>query len=236
MLNKRERNRIYQVIAKYEYDPAEFDLDDNGNEAVVTHSSGSTFKYSSVTETLPDEILKQFGISDTMYEFRFNVVDGTSSTGRASLANVTTLYMPDWLKEIRLTVGVPDYWEEMKLRRQLLAEIQREPGNTPFTQDEQKQIAAQLQEITKQLKEQFELTNEQIERIEEWRDDAAEASTRMGRKDWLIYFLGSITALIITATVTGGVGEHIFNMVIQGIAHLFTGGSEPPQIPPQILA
>jgi hypothetical protein len=51
---------------------------------------------------------------------------------------------------------VPDFWEELKSRRQLLAEIQQESGNTPFTFVEQRQIAAQLEEIKRQVREQFE--------------------------------------------------------------------------------
>ena len=87
-----------------------------------------------------------------------------------------------------------------------------------------------MQEIKKQVKEQFTLSNEQIERVEESLDELVEAGKRMGRKDWLIYFLGTITALIIAATVTAGVGEQISAMVIHGLIHLFTGGSEPPRI------
>jgi hypothetical protein len=107
--------------------------------------------------------------------------------------------------------------------------------NTPFTEDEQRQIAAQLQKVRKQIGEQFELTGEQLEQINEKLDEATEASTRMGRKDWLIYTLGTITALIITATVAAPVGEHIFNLIIHALGHLFTGGREPPQIPPQVI-
>jgi hypothetical protein len=102
--------------------------------------------------------------------------------------------------------------------------------NTPFTQAEQEQIAAQLREIKKQVKEQFALSHEQVERLDEELDEVAEASKRMGRKDWIIYFLGTIIALIITATVTAGVGEQISVMVIHGLIHLFTGGSGPPRI------
>ena len=50
-----------------------------------------------------------------------------------------------------------------------------------------------------------------MEQVEEKLDEAAEASSRMGRKDWFIYFLGTVTALIITSTVAAGVGEHIFS-------------------------
>jgi hypothetical protein len=120
----------------------------------------------------------------------------------------------------------------MQRGRELIAGIQRtDSGNTRFTQDERSRIEAQLQGIAKQLKAQFVLTNEQADRIDEWRDEVVEASERMGRKDWLIYLLGTITALTIAATVPAGVGEHIFTMVIHALGHLFTGGSEPPQVP-----
>jgi hypothetical protein len=201
----------------------------------VTHNSGSVFEFS--LRVTNDSLLKEFTIDDTRYEYKFSVVEGNSETGStSSIKLVSTLYVPKWLAEIRLTVGVPDYWDEMKRGRQLLAESQKDARNTPFTQDEQRQIAAQSQEMKKQVRAQFELTSEQMALVDEKLDDAAEASKRMGRKDWLIYFLGTITALIITTTVTAGVGEHIFNVVIHGLANLFTGGSEPPQIPPGILA
>lgn len=109
----------------------------------------------------------------------------------------------------------------------------QEKANTPFTRDEQGQIAAQVLAIKRQLAEQFELSSEQIAQVDEKLDEVAEAGTRMARKDWLVYFLGTVTALIITATVTAGVGEHIFTMVIHALGHLFTGGSAPPQIPPR---
>jgi hypothetical protein len=119
----------------------------------------------------------------------------------------------------------------MRRTRELITDVQQaDTSNTSFTQDERRQITAQLQEITKHLKEQFELTKEQAERVDEWREEVVEASNRMGRKDWIIYLLGTITALTVAATVPAGVGEHIFTMVIHALGYLFTGGSEPPQI------
>jgi hypothetical protein len=91
-------------------------------------------------------------------------------------------------------------------------------------------FVAQLQVIKRSVAEKFELTNEQIAHIDERLDEAAEASKRMGRKDWLLLFGGTVFNLIVTDTVTPGVAGHIFTMVVQGIAHLFGGG------PPQILA
>jgi len=137
----------------------------------------------------------------------------------------------EWGNEVKLIADTPDLWAEMRRNRELIAGIQQaDSDNTPFTEDEQGKIEARLQAITKQLKEQFELTKEQEERIDEWHDDVVEASTRMGRKDWFIYLLGTVTAVAIAATVPAGAGEHILAMVIHALGYLFTGGAEPPQI------
>ncbi len=211
--NKLERNKVYEAIRLNGVDPTECNLTLTDDEAVIAHNSGLVFRIAKTARR--------------SYKITTIVEDGpTLTTTIGGYADVAA-YIGRWASDI----AAPGLWAEMQRNRELITNIQREgTNNTPFTQDEQKQIAAQLQVITKQLKEQFKLTNEQIERIEEWRHEATETSTRMGRKDWLIYFLGTITALIITATVTAGVGEHIFTMVVQGLIHLFTGGSEPPRI------
>lgn len=231
LLTKLQRNKLYESIVNANLEPAEFDLKNTRKKVTITHSSGSTFKFSrSMVERVE-------GATAYEYDIKASVTGGRVLYDSGfDIDSLTVVYFPDWLSEIRLTVGVPDYWDELKRGRHMVAEFQQESVNTPFTQDEQTQISAQLQKITEQLKYQFELTNEQIERVEEWQDEAVEASKHMGRKDWRIYFLGSITALIITATVAAGVGEHIFIMVINGLSHLFTGGSEPPPIPPPTIA
>jgi PHD/YefM family antitoxin component YafN of YafNO toxin-antitoxin module len=226
MLSKRESNTIYETIVKSQLDPAEFDLEDTGEKVVITHNSGSRFEFS------PSDRIYILSDERTGYDVRTSVAEGVNETHTApDVKFLTTVYIPLWLKEIELTVGVPDHWAELRRNRQSVAIIQRgDFENTSFTRDEQEQIAAQLQEIKKQVKEQFAFSNEQIERAEESLDELTEASKRMGRKDWLIYFLGTITALIITATVTAGAGEQISAMVIHGLIHLFSGGSEPPRI------
>jgi integrase len=240
MLSKRERNTIYETIVKEKLDPAEFDLEDTGDRVVITHNSGSTFEFSPKTANLYlvfGSIEDDDPFASTEYKVRAIVSEGIKETMAApSIYYVTTVSIPRWLREIKLTVGVPDYWTELQRSRKSIAIIQRgDFGNTPFTQAEQEQIVAQLQEIKKQVKEQFALSSEQMERIAERLDEAGEASKRMGRKDWLLLFSGIIFTLIIASTVTPDVADHIFTMAINGLIHLFTDGSEPPQMPPPIL-
>jgi hypothetical protein len=238
MLNKREKNKIYDAIVERKLDPAEFDLEDTDEKVVITHNSGSQFEFSPKSVNLVPVLV--FGpiadddpFTSVEYEVKAIVAEGIDETStEPSIDYVITVNIPHWLREIQLTVGVPDYWAELKRSRKSIAIIQRgDFGNTPFIQSEQQQIAAQLQ----QIKEQFALSGEQMERIEERLDEAVEASKRMGRKDWLLLFGGIIFTLIIAGTVTPDVADHIFTMAINGLIHLFTGGSEPPQIPPQII-
>lgn len=208
-------------------DPAECSLERGDELSVIRHSSGSWFSISHKGKDFSGRAVvvdngKVFFEFTQSYEHEFRNVKWHLTT---------------WAQEIKKVTDMSDLWAEMRRSRELISEIQRaDSGNTPFTEDEQRQISAQLQAIKDQLTEHSELTSERLERVEETLDEVVEASKRMGRKDWLIYFLGSITSLIITATVVAGVGEHILTMVIHGIAHLFTGGIEPPQIQPQPIA
>jgi hypothetical protein len=246
-LTKLQRNAIYQAIERSGANPKEFDLvePDEVNpslldvllkrfQVMIIHNSDSTFRFREGQRGTSTAYM----IADRpTYEISSVVMDGQN-------LNFSIEHDFDhliecinrWADEVNRTVGASDLWAELRRSRRLVTDMQEaSSNNAPFTQEEQKQIAAQLQEIKEQLKERFELTNEQLEQVAERLDEAEEASKRMGRKDWLIFFLGTITALIITATVPAEVGEHIFGMVMQGIAHLFTGGNEPPEIPPQIL-
>jgi len=227
MLNKREKNRIYEVITKNEFDPAEFDLDDNGDKITITHNSGSVFEVS--FKAGEAAFLEEYGIDNSRFEYKFSVTEGNSKTGgTSSIELVTTLYMPDWLKEIHLTVEVPDYWEELKRGQESVAVIRRDDfGNTPFTEDEQRQISAQLQEIKDQL-ENFQLSGKQMTQVQQTLDKLEDASHHLGRKDWLIIVITTISPLVVGDIVTPGVARHIFTMIINGLIHLFGGG--PPQI------
>jgi hypothetical protein len=233
-LTKIERNKIYEAIAGSGADPNEFDLRERSTEVVITHSSGSTFRFRQ----------EWFGGSYAFAAGGYQAykVSAVVKDGRDLKQSIEETFdqliavISRWADEVGRTVEAPDLWAEMRQGGRLISDIQETASeNTPFTEDEQRQIAAQLQVIKKQVREQFELTSEQIVQVDKRLDEAAEGSKHMGRKDWFIYFLGTITALIITATVVAGVGEHIFAEVIQGIAHLFTGGKEPPPIPPRII-
>lgn len=240
-LTKLERNKIYEAIERSGANPKEFELAEPNVDplldriikqfqvVVITHNSGSVFSFREGRRggSTP------YAITDhPTYEVSSAVIDGQNLNFSIEhdfdhLAECINR----WAVEVNRTNQAPDLWAEMPHAREMIVDIQQtDSGNAPFTEDEQRQIAAQLHEITKLLKEQLELTEEQAELVDQWRDESTEASKRMGRKDWRTYFLGTITELVIAATLPPGVGERIFTTVVHGLIYLFTGG------PPQIIA
>jgi hypothetical protein len=133
--------------------------------------------------------------------------------------------LEEWTKEGYFAT-TPDQWEQNTLRRQLVlrAHDVGAEANAPFSDDERLQVVERLQAMEDVLRGQGRLT----EGIKAALDEAKDTSSRMGRKDWITWFLGTVTALGIAGTVDREVGVHILVFVLHGLAHLFGHGPPPP--------
>jgi hypothetical protein len=131
---------------------------------------------------------------DMNMRFKASVVEGINQSHVASSIDYPVpAPTSGWLREIQATVGVRDYWAEMKRSRASIAIIQRgDFRNTPFTPTEQRQIAAQLKEVTKQVQQLYGLSRRQITQVNEKLDVIIEDASRLGRKDWVVIFAGTI--------------------------------------------
>jgi hypothetical protein len=99
--------------------------------------------------------------------------------------------------------------------------------NSRFTVAEQYEIASQLRMIQESLKQNFTLSAEKMERVQERLDEAEEASRRLGRKDWILLFSGAVFSLILTDVITPVAAQHVFTMLIHGVGHLFISDGGP---------
>lgn len=73
----------------------------------------------------------------------------------------------------------------------------------------------------------YRLSVEQLAVIDKRLEEAAEASQRLGRKDWKSLFYGAVFGLIVNDAIPPDVAQHIFTGVLHGIAHLIGGGDLP---------
>jgi hypothetical protein len=239
-LTKKQRNELFTAVTQSGINSAEFDLrinDDasslrlafvipdlvNENDwlVLIAHTpSESTFKVYLVNDDGPPDfaVRRKVGIEPAALEYTLewsNVPD--------SAAN--------WASDVKYDTETPDYWAEMRAQRELLAKTSLgRLENTRFTADEQAAISAQLHEIKNYIKENASLTSEQFRQVEARIDEAEAASRRLGRKDWLLLFLGTTVPLYVTDMVPATVVQHITALVLQGLGHLFGIGGGPPPI------
>jgi hypothetical protein len=229
-LTANDVNELFRTAVGYGLKPTEFALRRDTNWSGIYHEqSGSHFLMKPHVLTFVKFRVDPFFTFRRLhsYDVSAKVRDEKETLYQAIQWDNIRLLVPDWAKRVNRQ-GV---WAEAEQVKDAFTATQgKDAGNAQFTEDEQRQIAVQFQEVKRYLKEEFDLSGEQISEVEEKLDEIVEAGKRMGRKDWLVYLLGTITALVISATVAAPVGEHIFTMIIHGLGHLFTGGNEPPRI------
>lgn len=132
-------------------------------------------------------------------------------------------------EKARTEAAMPDLWS---LPSSWDIPNTQQTHNTPFTPDEQAQIARRLREIKEEVKSAGALTAEQFARVEERLAEAEEASHRVGRKDWVLLFSGVVLTWMVADLVPPHIVQHIFTAVIQGLSHMLSGPSGHPMIKP----
>jgi hypothetical protein len=137
----------------------------------------------------------------------------------------------EWAKEVRYEIDTPDLWAEVRRVPEILAAVQdTRATNAPFTPVEQAQISNQLDEVKQLVREQYELTDDQLAVIDQRLDQADEASKRLGRRDWAMMFYGGVISTFMTNAVPPGVIQTVLTTVLHGIGHILGFGGPPPII------
>jgi hypothetical protein len=220
-LEKFQSNAIFEEIVAGGLDPKKCDLTKGyGAAASISHvPSGSVF-------ILDDNVLPYTG----------KYVVGNSELVRPYQAFTWTQVRETvrrWAEEVKRDVDTPDLWAELQREPEILTGARYEAAeNTPFTPNEQAEIAKQLREIKEYVKKTYSLSSQQMSRVEARLDEAEAATRRIGRKDWLLLFFGVMFTVIVTALLPPEAVQHILTMARDGLDHLFDGGGRPPQLPP----
>jgi hypothetical protein len=208
LLQKWHRNDIFKAIQAVGIDPREFDLDDSGAEVRVKHrSSPSCFTVS-----------RESGY----YVGQSVVADGpvwpfSPCSWLTLMPRVST-----WLEEVKHDLATPDLWAELQREAKLLGAGSNElTKNTPFTLDEQEEIARRLQELAKYASRTYTLSTAQMQTLDAKLDYLVKASSRLGRKDWLIMFIGAILGYILSVPLPPESARDFLLPLLRGIGHLY---------------
>jgi hypothetical protein len=221
-LTKKRRNELFELLGSSGVNPIEFELTYIKAKNRLKHvPSASVFEFGAQSGAHSGWISVTWLVGN-------RIARSTQISTWSGLINL----VHEWVTD---EIAAPDLWVENRRQREFLSKSGYETvNNTPFTQEEQAEIAAQLREIREYVKKAVSLSAEQMSQVEARLDEAETAAQHIGRKDWLLLFMGVLFTLIISALLTPEVVQHIFGMAIHGLSHLFDGGYPPPPSPPSI--
>jgi hypothetical protein len=217
-LTKRGRNDIFEVLARNGIDLAQVELEDLDQVRLIHWPTMSEFKFN------------QLPAYKGGFNLSVNVPHGFSGRLTAGRWEDVLGQLAEWADEVRYVAETPDLWAELKRVPKIPAETDSTASNTLFTTDEQAQIKQRLDEVKSLVREEFELTNDQLSAVDKTLDDAKEASERLGRKDWRMLFYGAFLSVFLTDAIPPSVIQTVLATVVHGIGHLFGFGDPPSMI------
>jgi len=100
--------------------------------------------------------------------------------------------------------------------------VTSDPNNAPFTQQELEKIALSIDQVKIEIGAQSEILPEQIALIHKKLDEIKDASTRLGRKDWINYSAGAITSTCASAAFAPDVTMKIYSALNSAFSWLFS--------------
>lgn len=142
-------------------------------------------------------------------------------------------YVRQWLAYLKREYYAPNLWDELAKQRELTKAATGSADaedNRPFTLEEQTQIAQQLGEIKALLIRTEQLDGERERALGARIEYLADASTRLGRRDWLTIFYGAIFAWALDHLISPDGVRQVIMLAAHGFGHLF--GASPGQLMP----
>lgn len=143
-----------------------------------------------------------------------------------------------WVRDVKQDVETPDLWAELQRERAIITGAGfEEPENTPFTSDEQAEIAQRLRQIKEHVRVTYELTAEQYAAIDKRLDHLEDAAKRgVGRIDWRDQVIGVLLGLVIDAVLPQHPVRQIIVILLRGLGQMFGGEGFPelPGAPPEL--
>jgi len=140
--------------------------------------------------------------------------------------------MSGWLAYVKIDLDTRDLWAELERDGRLLlgATSDDVTDNTPFTADEQNEIAARLQELAEDARRTYSLSAAQMRTLEAKVDYLVKATHRLGRKDWFNICAGTILGYILIGSLPPEAARGMFLGLLRVIGHL-CGLPDLPMLP-----
>lgn len=127
-----------------------------------------------------------------------------------------TSWFNKWVKDLRYELDDGDLWRDLVANRTSLAAYSED--NSTFTTEERGRLAETLGRVEEQIRSSQQLSKEQTQVLHKSFQLMRETSERMGRKDWQLYALGTLTSLAISAAFAPDQARTIVHNLVNALA------------------
>lgn len=234
-ITKIERNDLYRIIRKARLKPRDFTFRHEPESSVVAIQHPRTGGWIGLSLDGDEPRAWELGMDRPLPNTSHDVVGlCLAARGRPEAWKYMLGIVTAWTSQIRERVAdlerqerarreyeaIPDLWEQAA-----------KPGipasepdiNAPFNSGERRQITAGIQTAKNLTESDPDITAEQMEAITRRLDETAEASKRLGRKDWLALLYGQILTLMTADLIPPHIVQGLFTGIMHAISPIFGG-------------
>jgi len=220
-LRPKQRNELFKVIEEMDFDPVEFEWRNADGEwagydhfyttpALVHKPTGKVFALALLPEGRP-----WVGVHGPWAVLSTPGEDGPRSVREyVSWADVLK-EARQWLHRIREDSG-PDLWALAAEQQKLLGSGEGLP-NTPFSPEERTRLFATLDQLRLDIAKTQQLDAKQAAALGTIVEEGKRAAERLGRKDWIMYFLGTVTSVAISAAFAPEQARHLWQLAVVAV-------------------
>jgi hypothetical protein len=137
-----------------------------------------------------------------------------------------------WATRVKDDMDTPNLLAELQRDREILTDARFEDvENTPFTPEEQAEIAEWVEASKEFVRHRYSLPEVQLRVIEAKLDELAAEARRSGRRDWMLGVCFVMIGVMANGLLPPDAVQHIVAMLLHGLGpHL--GGGGPLGLPP----
>jgi hypothetical protein len=145
--------------------------------------------------------------------------------------------MGTWLNNLSRECAVGDPWAELAAQKEVLVPIAEgaSTDNTPFTPQEQTEIAASLDALREYITANTTLTVEQLSVLRGEIESLKQASAEVGRHNWVNQLKGFIFTMVVQAMIPPEVVRQGVYFAVVAIGHIVGHVVDPSAGNPELL-
>jgi len=210
---KSQKNEVYGLIKSNGLEPADFEW--------LEVMNGNHFDASLVNKLIHKE---------SGYFFMFDIINRNHHSYFAPGNELEHEYahpgswdnqkinFVKWLCYLEREIKQPDLWDEIRLAQEAFEKgLDPYTENKPFDEDQTIQIEVGINQILDFIIGLENVSEEQYELVKGELEYLKDASKRLGRKDWVLMSITTITAIVINLSLSTEEGRVIFKILEKAV-------------------